>query len=54
MVLHSAFCDVYEENLYVSHNTVTAIKQIKMRLVGHIARMQEINVYNILDGKKGE
>jgi hypothetical protein len=54
MVLHSAFCDLPEENLCVSHNIVIAVKQIKMRWVGHIARVQETNVYNILDGKKGK
>jgi hypothetical protein len=38
-------------NLYSSPFIVRVIKSRRMRWVGHVARMREINVYSILVGK---
>jgi hypothetical protein len=40
-----------EEGEYASPNIIRVIKSRRMRWVGHVARIGEINAYNILDSK---
>jgi hypothetical protein len=39
------------QNLYTSSNIITVITSMRMRWVGHVACVVEINIYNILIGK---